>query len=220
MHLQASEKAPNDGDAAIQVVLPGLAHWSAYHDGIGQTVYSSFALGSGTLIDPIEPAEGLDRIAELAVPRRIVLSNRHHFRDSARIAERFGCPILCHEAGLYEFAGEHDVHGFSFDELLADGVRALELAAICPEETTLLLDLAPGALAFADGLTRDRGGALAFMPDRLLGDDAATVRAGLRKNLRRMLEEDFDALLFAHAEPVLEGGYEMLSEFLARAAGT
>jgi hypothetical protein len=198
----------------IQQPLPGLAHWSAFHDGIGSTVYSSFVLSSGTLIDPMEPPEqGLDAIEALAPPRRIVLSNRHHYRHSARFAERFGCPVLCHEAGLWDLQSE-EVRGFSFDEQLAEDVRALELDSICAEETTLLLDLPLGALSFADGLTRSSDGSLAFMPDRLLGEDPAAVRAGLRRNLRRMLEQDFDALLFAHAEPLLEDGHATLRRFL------
>jgi hypothetical protein len=202
----------------IEEIVPGIVQWDAFRETIGRRVHSTFVLSSGTLIDPMEPDGdgGLDAVAELATPRRIVLSNRLHYRDSARYAKRFGCPVLCHEAGLSHFAGERPVQGFSFDEQLADDVRALELGSICAEETTLLLDVAGGALAFGDGLTRDEDGALAFMPDQLLGDDAEDVRAGLAKRLRRMLdEEDFDTLLFAHAEPVSGGGRALLGEFLA-----
>ena len=45
--------------------------------------------------------------------QRVVLSNRHHLRDGAEIAARFGCPILCHEAGLHEFAGGGPLTGNS-----------------------------------------------------------------------------------------------------------
>ena len=160
----------------IEELLPGLTHWSAFHDGISSTVYSSFVLGSGTVIDPMEPEEGLDALAALAPVRRVVLSNRHHYRHSDRFAERFDCPILCHEAGLADLEPAQ-VSGFAFGERLAEDVRALELGAICPEETTLLLDVGPGALSFADGLTRSPDGSLAFMPDRLLGEDPDGVRA-------------------------------------------
>ncbi len=203
----------------IEEILPGLVQWSALHEGIGQPVYSAFALRSGTLIDPIEPAEGVDAVAELAIPRRIVLTNRHHYRHSERFAERFRCSVLCHQAGLAHFDGRHRLDGFSFDEQLAQDVRALELGAICGEETALLLDVADGVLCLGDGLTREgeQDGALAYMPDRLLGDDPSAVRAGLTRSLRRTFEEDFDALLFAHAEPVLGGGRALLCEFLERA---
>jgi hypothetical protein len=202
----------------IEEIVPGIVQLDAFRETIGRMVHSTFVLSSGTLIDPMEPDGdgGLDAVAELATPRRIVLSNRLHYRDSARYAKRFGCPVLCHEAGLSHFADERPVQGFSFDEQLADDVRALELGSICAEETTLLLDVAGGALAFGDGLTRDEDGALTFMSDQLLGEDAEDVRAGLAKRLRRMLdEEDFDTLLFAHAEPVPGGGRALLGEFLA-----
>jgi hypothetical protein len=202
--------------AMIEEVLPGLAQWTAFHDGIGQPVYTHYQLGSGTLIDPMVPEDGLEAVVELARPQQIVLTNRHHFRDSDRYVERFGCPVFCHEAGIYHFAGERPVRAFMFDEQLASDVRALELGSICPEETTLLLDSDKCVLCFGDGVTRDEGGALAFMPDALLGEHPEQVRVGLRRNLRRMFDEDFNALLFAHAEPVLDGGRAMLSDFLSQ----
>jgi hypothetical protein len=201
--------------AMIEEILPGIVQWDAFRESIGHTVHSTFVLSSGTLIDPMVPEEGLEAVAAVATPRRIVLSNRHHYRHSARYAKRFGCQVLCHEAGLGHFAGEHPVQGFSFDEQLADDVRALELGSICAEEATLLLDVASGALSFGDGLTRNDDGTLAFMPDRLLGEVPQTVRAGLARNLERMLDEDFDALLFAHSKPVPSGGRALLSDFLS-----
>lgn len=202
----------------IEEISPGLAQWSAFHPGIERLVYSHFELGSGTLIDPMEPDEGLEAVAELATPTTIVLTNRHHYRDSDRYVERFGCPVLCHEAGLDHFAGERQVRGFRFDEQLTKDIRALELASICAEETTFLLDAEECALCFGDGLTRDENGALAFMPDALLGEDPERVRAGLSRNLKRMFEEDFNGLLFAHAEPVLDGGRALLGDFLSQAS--
>jgi hypothetical protein len=198
----------------IEEVLPGLVNWSAFHEGIKSTVYSSFVLRSGTLIDPMVPEEGLDAIGALAIPQRVVLTNRHHYRHSAQFAKRFGCPVLCHEKGLHVFGGDRPVQGFSFGEAIADDIQALKLASICPEETTLCLDLQRKALSFADGLTRGQDGRLAFMPDKLLGEHPQKVREGLSHNLRAMLEEDFDAMLFAHAEPLSRGGHEQLESFL------
>jgi hypothetical protein len=202
-------------ETMIEEILPGVIQWSTFHEGIGQIVHSSFELSSGTLIDPMEPQEGLDAIAALATPQRIALTNRHHYRHSKSYAERFGCPVLCHKSALGDFGQDRPVNGFLFDEQLADGVRALELGSICAEETTLLLDAHDGALSFGDGLTREQDGSLKFMPDALLGENPQRVRTGLLKNLRRMLDEDFDALLFAHSDPVLSGGRELLSDFLS-----
>jgi hypothetical protein len=38
-------------------VLPGVFHWTAFHEGIGSDVHSHFAAASGTLFDPMAPTE-------------------------------------------------------------------------------------------------------------------------------------------------------------------
>jgi hypothetical protein len=92
----------------MEEVLPGVFHWRAKHPKIGVEVGCHFVAGSGTAIDPLIPEGGIDWFADRD-PQRIVLSNRHHLRHAAQIAERFGCPILCHEAGLHEFEGGPEV---------------------------------------------------------------------------------------------------------------
>lgn len=93
---------------------------------------------------------------------------------------------------------------------------ALEVGAICPEETALhLKEVGGGALSFADGLIRSADGSLAFVPDFLLGEDPEEVKRGLTQSLRRLLDQRFDNLLFAHGSPLIGGGKEALGAFLA-----
>ena len=106
------------------------------------------------------------------------------------------------------------MRSFRFGEEVAPGITALEMGALTPEDTVFRLQAGPGALLFADGLIRGRDGALAFVPDWLMGDDPEGVKRGLRESLRRLLDEDFDALLFAHGEPMAEGGHAALREFV------
>jgi hypothetical protein len=197
----------------VEQVLPGVWHWSAYHQGIRQGVHSHFLAGARTLIDPmLPPDEGLDWFEGERRPERIVLTNRHHYRQSDRFVEAFGCPVLCHEAGLHEFEGGPDVEGFAFGDEVAPGVEAMEVAAICPEETALYAS-DPGLVSVADGVIRSEG-RLAFVPDFLLGDDPEGVKEGLRAAYRRISEErDFDNLLLAHGEPLIGGAGEALRAF-------
>jgi hypothetical protein len=191
----------------MEEIQPGLLHWTAHRDTIDADVHSYLHTESGTLIDPMEPLQGLDAVPP---PERIVLTNRHHYRHSDRFREAFGCPVLCHEAGLHEFPGR-DVEGFRWGDELAPGVRALEVGVLCPEETAIHVG---GALAFADALVRGRHGELAFVPDWLLGDDPAAIRAGLRERFRALAEEaEFDALLLAHGDPIRTGGRSALRTF-------
>jgi hypothetical protein len=193
----------------MEEIQPGLLHWTAFRDTIGADVHSYFHVASGTLLDPMVPSEGLGDIR----PERIVLTNRHHYRQ----ADRFDCPVLCHEAGLHEFDDGRQVEGFAWGDELAGGVRVLEVGVLCPEETAV--HFAGSALAFADAVVRDNGGALQFVPDWLLGDDPQAVRAGLCTAFRRLCEEEFDALLLAHGEPIPSGGREALRAFADAPAG-
>jgi hypothetical protein len=195
-------------------VLPGVLHWTTHHEGIGMQVHSHFAVEAAALIDPRVPEGGVEEVARYGRPDRILLSNRHHLRHSEQFASTFGCPIRCHEAGIHEFGDGPEVQPFRFGDEVAPGITALEMGALTPEDTAFRLEAGPGALLFADGLIRGGDGALAFVPDSLMGDDPETVKRGLRESLRRLLDEDFDALLFAHGEPMPEGGHGALRAFV------
>ena len=193
---------------------PGLLDWAAFHEGIGQDVHSHFHVPSGTLIDPKLPPGGLEALERAGRPQRIVLTSRHHYRDSDAIREAFGCSVLCHEAGLHEFEGGPEVEGYAFGDELAAGVRALEVGVLTPEETALHIIAGDGALTLADAAIRGRQGELGFVPDSLLGDDPQAIRDGLRAAFARICDEvEFQTLLLAHAPPIRAGGRSALRTF-------
>jgi Metallo-beta-lactamase superfamily len=196
---------------AMEEILPGLWHWTAFRDTIGADVHSYLHEPSGTVLDPMVPLQGLDAFEGRRV-ERIVLTNRHHYRHADEFRERFGCEVLAHEAGLHDLP-EH-VSGFAFGEQLAVGVRALEVGVLTPEETAVRLDGGGGALAFADCVIRGRHGELGFVPDGLLGDDPQAVKEGLRSAFGRLAREhEFEAVLMAHGEPIHRGGRSALLTF-------
>ena len=199
----------------IREVLPGVYHWTAIHPRIRLPVDSYYIEPARVLLDPMVPREGLDWFERRATPEQIVLTNRHHLRDSERYVDAFGCPIRCSDAGLHEFEHGPKVEGFAYGGQLAPGITAHQVGAICPDDTALHIQADIGAIAFADGLTRPRRGQRAFRPGCLLGDDPSRVRARLRESLRRLLDLDFDNLFFAHGEPLIGGGREALRGFVA-----
>ncbi|MEZ5075969.1 MAG: hypothetical protein R2725_00835 [Solirubrobacterales bacterium] len=195
----------------MQELIDGVFHWKAKHPGIGFEVGCHFLAGSGTAIDPLLPEEGIEWFEGRGL-ERIVLSNRHHLRHAPQLAERYGCPILCHEAGLHEFEGGPAVAGFGFGDRVAPDVVALEMDAICPEDTVLRIEAGGGALLFADGLINYGG--VGFVPDNLIGDDPEGVKAKIRANAAPLLAERFEHLLFAHGEPIVGEGRAALAGFL------
>ena len=194
----------------MEEILSGVLHWSAFHDRIRMRVHSHLALPSRTLFDPMVPEEGLGAFEGERAPERIVLSTRHHYRHSDRFREAFGCPVLCHQSGLHEFEGGPEVEGFSFGDEVAPGIVARELDAISPDDTALHLTEAK-AILFGDGLVR-WAGELTFVPDQLM-DDPEQTKEALKQRFRALLELDFDALLFAHGEPLTSRGKEALRSF-------
>jgi hypothetical protein len=200
----------------IREVLPGVHHWTAIHPRIRVPVDSYFVEPAHVLLDPVVPREGLAWFERREPPRQIVLTNRHHLRHSVRYAEAFGCAIRCSEPGLHEFEHGPEVDGFPFGIELASRITPHQVGAICPDDTALHIETADGgALAFADGLQRPRGGGLTFVPGVLMGDDPGGVRAGLREALAGLLDLEFDHLLFAHGDPLIGGGKDALREFVS-----
>ena len=196
----------------MEEIRSGLWHWKAIHPKLEIEVSSYYVAGSGALIDPMLPPEGVEWFRQHGGPWRVVLTNRHHYRQSDAFRNELGCPVLCHEAGLHEFEAGAEVEGFRFGDQVAPGIVALEVGAICPEETALHIDLGGGLLSFADGLINY--GELGFVPDSLLGDDSDAVKRGLHDSLRALLDRDFDGLLFAHGDPLLGGGKRALEQFV------
>jgi hypothetical protein len=198
---------------AIEEVFPGVHHWTQLHPRIRVRVHSHLVAASGTLIDPLVPDEGIEWFDDRGI-ERVVLSNRHHLRHAERFAERYECPILCHESGLHEFAGGPDVEGYAVGERLADDVTALEMDAICPDDTALEIEAGGGAILFADAIINH--GEIGFVSDHLIGEDPEGVKRQVRERAASLSEREFDHLLFAHGDPVIGGGKEALRRFAAR----
>ena len=209
----------------MQEVLPGVHHWAAIHPNIHTKVSSWWLDDGGVLVDPLEPEEeGLEWFASRATrPQAVLLSNRHHYRQADRFAERYGCGVRCVRSGLHEFSDGREVEAFDFGDELPGGVVALEVDAICPDDTAFHLP-AKRAIVFADGLVRggEYGGSgpLGFVPDSLMDDPEGTKR-GLLEAFSRLLEEvDFDHLLLAHGGPVIGDGRELLRDLVDRGGRT
>lgn len=202
-------------------ILPGVFHWVTVHDHINMPVSSYYLDGpdGAALVDPRVPDEGLEWFEGRARPEHVFLTNRHHYRHSGEFATAFDCRVWCHRDGLHEFTHGETVSAFEADGESPGGIEVVEIGAICPDEIALLIPWA-GAIAFADGLVRTGfDGPLGFVPDFLMGDDAAAVKRGLVAAFGRLLERDFDHLLFAHGAPWVGGGREALRAFVESQPG-
>ncbi len=198
----------------IRELAPGILHWKAKHPTIGIEVSSYLLTESRVLLDPILPSEGVEWFEEKGLqPVAILLTNRHHWRNSGDFVERFGCPVRVSRPGLHEFGPDRPVEPFDFGDVLYDGIVAHEIGVICPDETALEI---PGAkaLAVADGVIDYER--LGFVPDEHMDEPEHTKR-GLYDRYERIADRvDFEHLLVAHGDPIVLNGRAELREWANR----
>jgi len=198
-------------------IAPGLWHWTARRESIGADVSTYYLERERVQIDPMIPPEGLEWFEQHGAPEHVILTNRHHDRDSWRLREAFGSTVHCIRNGLHELDGRGAVEAFDFGDELPGDIYVHEVDAICPDETALHIPR-HRALACADGVVRWRGGdELQFVPDFLM-DEPEQTKQRLRDAYRGLLELDFDLLLLAHGDPVVGGARGALSAFVDGAA--
>jgi hypothetical protein len=196
-------------------ICPGIFHWTAVHPGIHARVSSYYVAPAGIVIDPLEPEDGMGFFDDLdAAPQQVVLTSGLHWRHSDRFRERYDAAVRVVSAGIARWGrgGDREAEPFEFGDEVAPGVIAHEIGHIAPDDTALILSHGPGAVAFADALTAPRG-VLGFVPDSLM-DEPEDTRRGIGERLRGLLSKDFDALLFAHGEPIPKGGRSALENFV------
>ena len=199
----------------MREILPGVWHWTAEHPDIDQEVSSYYLEDAGAMLDPILGDDGLDAFGDWTV-RQVILTNRLHTRDTAEVSAAHGARVRAPRAAMHHLEDRpFTVEPFAPGEEVAPGVRALELAAIAPDDGVLHIDGGPGALHFADGLRLMDDGELALMPDSLM-DDPEEVKRRSYARFEEFVELDFEALLFAHSGPLVEGGRDQLAYFLRR----
>lgn len=188
---------------------PGLFHWTAFRDTIGTDVHSYYVAGARAVIDPMLPAEGLEWFTGERRPERVVLSQRHHWRDSPA----FEVPVLCQEDGARLIEEGREVMPFAYGDEPAPGIVAHPVwPSGWPGETALYMPAA-GALLISDAVVRASDSSpLTFVPDSLLGDDPDEAKRELGAGLAALAELEFETLLLAHGTP---GTKRELVEFVS-----
>jgi hypothetical protein len=193
-------------------IASGIYHWTVMHEGIGVPVSSYYVEPSATVIDPMEPEDGYDFFEGRNV-EHVVLSNRHHYRHADRFAERFGIPVHGVEQGMHEIGERPGVEAFSFGDSPAPDISVHPIEPSWPDEGAVHIALGPGLLLLGDS-TMHYGEEISFVPEEHLGDDPERVKVLLRAGLGRLLDLDFDTLLFSHGAPIVGGGKDALRAFV------
>jgi hypothetical protein len=207
----------------MEEILPGIWHWTAPNPSIGGALVSSYWLDEpAVLIDPLlgEDAGIAFFESRPTPPQAVVLANRHHYRDSGAICERFGCSLHVPSAGLHAFTDRQPVVAYGPGDELPGGLAPFVIGSLSPDENGLLLESA-AAIWVADTLIRsctDPGSRIGWVPDSLM-DDPEETKAGLLQAFSEVLDDyEFEHLMLAHGLPLVGDGRAEL-EALVRDGG-
>jgi glyoxylase-like metal-dependent hydrolase (beta-lactamase superfamily II) len=190
----------------MQELTPGIWHWTAPHPNIGVDVSSYWIPGLKLLLDPLAVPDEVDDVD------CILLSCRHHVRDSLEAAERFGATVQAPRNGMHDYDDDTPIQAYDFGIKMAGGaVTAHQVGGLSPDETALHIP-SVNALCIADGAIR-YGDELHFVPDQYM-DDPEKDKADLKRGFGELADQlDFDVLLLAHGRPYPSGGRDALRRF-------
>jgi glyoxylase-like metal-dependent hydrolase (beta-lactamase superfamily II) len=193
-------------NAHVDQIAHGIRHWKAVHPNLGIDVSSYWLPDLRLLLDPIAVPEEVEDVD------CILLTCRHHVRDSLEAAERFGATIQAPRTGMHDYPDDTPIQPYNFGDSLVGGeVRTHEVGGLSPDETALHIP-SVNALSIADGAIR-YGDELAFVPDQYM-DDPERDKADLKRGFAELADQlDFDVLLLAHGQPYPTGGREALRRF-------
>jgi glyoxylase-like metal-dependent hydrolase (beta-lactamase superfamily II) len=190
----------------MRELAPGIWHWTAPHPNIGIEVSSYWIPELRLLLDPLAVPDEVDDVD------CILLTCRHHVRDSLEASERFDATIQAPRTGMHDYGDDTPIQPYDFGDSLVDGqVTTHEVGGLSPDETALHIP-SVRALSIADGAIR-YGDELAFVPDQYM-DDPEQDKADLRRGFGELADQlDFDVLLLAHGTPYPSGGRDALRRF-------
>ena len=195
----------------MQEIVSNILTWPWFSEPHGYN-FNGYLIrqpGGNICIDPVEPSDDdLDAIVEEGV-MNIVLTNRNHSRASNRVRAGTGAKTLIHAEDA-DHAGSQDTE---LDGELAIGglIGPLEVvgaAGKSPGEVALFWR-DRGILIVGDAIIGSPAGRCGLLPEKVIDDPAH-----LRRSVRKLLDIEFDMLLFGDGESILKNAKTRLEELV------
>jgi glyoxylase-like metal-dependent hydrolase (beta-lactamase superfamily II) len=200
----------------MRELVAGIFTWDWYSERFHYDFHGFFVpLAEGNLVvDPVEmPAPVAEELGRRGVSR-IVLTNRNHFRDAARLKAATGARVAVHPADA-AFVREK---GVAVDDALEIGARVGPFTVVdahgkSPGEVALHWP-ERRLLVVGDACVGPKPGELGLLPAAVIDDLPA-----LQDSLRRIAGLDVDALLLADGHPILAGARAALEKLVQSWSG-
>jgi glyoxylase-like metal-dependent hydrolase (beta-lactamase superfamily II) len=197
----------------IEPVAPGIFLWRVFDPAVKADLFSTAitTTNGSYLIDPVAlTPEAAAELHERGPIGGIIVTNENHARAAANFAETFKVPIHGHPASVTG-TGLLKVEPVEDRRLFASELTAIEIDGGPIGEIAIHSSGDEGSMIVGDALINfDRYG-FTFLPPKYCSN-AKTMR----RSLSKLLDYDFERILFAHGTPILTGARDRLEELLHR----
>ncbi len=192
-------------------VSDGLRFWQSYDATVKAELFSTaLRTQDGILIvDPIPlPKELIKQLLNEGPVVGIFVTNENHCRSAANFAESLGAPIFGHQetCAACELSAGRAV---ADTERFAGDVGAIEIVGAVAGEMALYHTDDGGSLIIGDALINFEPYGFTFLPPKYCSNAKE-----MRRSLRRLLDYQFERMLFAHGTPFMHSARKKLEELL------
>ena len=192
-----------------QQISSSLYFWQAFEPSVKADLScSAVIIECGMVfIDPIPlQNEALEDLASLAVPCGIILTNGNHERAAADYRKRFGIPIYAHRDAKAELPADLWVDD---NDMILGNLKAVALPGFGLGEMAIHHQAGEGTLLMGDAIINAGSMEFSILPDKYCLDQ----KQG-RCSLAKLLDLEFQTMLFAHGTPIISGAKNRLKSLL------
>ncbi len=199
----------------MKALLPNIWEWSWFSEE-KQLNFNGHLLTVGEhriLVDPPPMTDSDIAFARQGGPvDYIIVMNRDHAREAARLREEFHCTVMVPELDAKEMTLTID-KTCKDGELLPGGIWVVQLThQKSPGESALFLQTGKGVLIVGDAVIGHPEGTLRLLPAEKYADFGQA-----REGLRRLLKYNFDSLVVGDGASIVTGAKPLLEQVLAQA---
>ena len=182
-----------------QRISASLAVWQVYDPAVKADLWSTalFTDRGVYLVDPI-PLEkaALEEFLHDQVLAGTIVTNANHLRSAVELAQIYSVPVFG-TARAFEPDPPADFKPVSGGDIIAGDLEVIDLAGAGPGEIALHHRFDGGAVIIGDALINFEPHGFGFLPAKYCENEAQ-----MRQSLHKLLDFDFERLLFAHGTPI------------------
>ena len=202
-------------DLEIDRICRSIVAWHRYAPEVKADLFSTAVVtnAGAYVIDPIEiEPERLRALIAPAPVAGVVVTNENHARAAAATAEAFGVDVYAKKAARdpLDLAATIEI---ADGEQFAAGLTAIAIEGAPAGEIALHAAFDGGSLIIGDALINMSSYGFTYLPAKY-----CTNQKQMRRSLRKLLDYEFERLVFAHGLPIVAGARQRLRALLEDAA--